>query len=456
MLRRLEGMEHNAMTEKEEPNNSVHCINPMLSSKITLVAANKVHPYLGQTWKPARQDLLTIVGEYGESTIKLFRPLHEAGVPKDALQAIALLSVPRLDDEERDDCVDCLSVFFASRNYSYHIKLGCIRILVLLTSPIKASWQLEEGCLKETLSFIHDRTQDWVLPEHSEALLLLQLRAKCLWCMEISHQEYCSTVDSVIKGSVIAAESIADAAKWVERGLKRSVPVMHIGLEAAGDQLKGMMTPTTATGRCENVQAVASYASVAKTATAGVREKVKFAADGVRDASVKGIHMAAKKFEDERIGHMLVRDKNHREVFMAAGRVGMATLGAAAVVGEAVFETSTSVSRKTVAVTADVVRHKYGDDAGQILQDGCDTTGNILTTIAHVALLESRVWSKSVAKNAGKVQFRNQYDDGGEEELPEDPLLYLDSTKAEAIAVVRRLHRTTNMLGKDVASITRI
>lgn len=445
------------MTEKEEPTNRTDITNLMPSSKLTLVAANKVHPYLGQTWKSARKDLLAIVGEYGESTIKLFRPLHEAGVPKDVLQSIALLSVPHLMDEETDDCVDCLSLFLASRNHCYHVKLGCIRILVLLTSPIKASWQLEEGCLKETLNFILDRTQDWALPEHSEAMLLLQLRAKCLWCVELAYQDYCSNVGSFVKGSVIAADSIADAAKSVERGLKRSVPVMHLGIEAAGDQLKGMMTPTTdTTDRCENVQAVASYASVAKTATAGVREKVKVAVDRVRDASVKGIHMAAKKFEDDRIGHILIRDKSHREVLMAAGRVGMATFGAAAVVGEAVFETSKSVTRKTVSVTADVVRHKYGDHAGQILQDGCDTTGNILTTIAHIALLESRVWSKSVAKNASKVQFRNQYDADGEEELSEDPLLYLDSTKAEALAVVRRLHRKTTVLGKDVASITRI
>ncbi|KAI2489567.1 hypothetical protein MHU86_25013 [Fragilaria crotonensis] len=194
--------------------------------------------------------------------------------------------------------------------------------------------------------------------------------------MDLARQDYCSTVDGVIKGSVIAADSIADAAKWVERGLKRSVPVMHIGLESA--------------------------------------------------------------------------------VLMAVGRVGIATFGAAAVVGEAVLETTKSVSQKTVSVTADVVRHKYGDQAGQIIQDGCDTTGNILTTIANVAMLESRVWSKSVAKNAGKVQFRNQYDDDEEEELPEDPLLFLDSTKAEAIAVVRRLHRKTSVVGKDVAIITRV
>ncbi len=442
------------MTARERRHSSADFSDPVPSSKIDLVTANTVHPYFNRTWKHIRQDLLAIVGEYGESTLKLFRPLHEAGVPSDALRSIALLSVPRLADEDRDDCVDSLSLYFASNNYLHHVKLGCMRILVLLTSPIKASWQLEEGCLKETLNFILDRTQDWAFPEHSEALLLLQLRAKCLWCMDLARQDYCSTVDGVIKGSVIAADSIADAAIRVERGLKRSVPVIHIGLESAGERLKGMMTPTAS--RCENVQAVANYASVAKTATAGVREKVKSAADGVRDASVKGIHMAAKKFDDDRIGHKLVRDRNHREVLMAVGRVGIAAFGAAAVVGEAVLETTKSVSQKTVSVTADVVRHKYGDQAGQIIQDGCDTTGNILTTIANVAMLESRVWSKSVAKNAGKVQFRNQYDDDEEEELPEDPLLFLDSTKAEAIAVVRRLHRKTSVVGKDVAIITRV
>ena len=140
---------------------------------------------------------------------------------------------------------------------------------MILTSPKEALWQIEEGCLKETLNFLVDRAHDWAFPEHTEALLLWELRAMCLWFLDLSEKVNRLDVDDVIKGSEVAAANIAGAAKWVERGLKCSVPVIHIGLETAGDQLKGMITPTTG---FENAATVAIYTSAAKVASTGVRE----------------------------------------------------------------------------------------------------------------------------------------------------------------------------------------
>ena len=299
-----------------------------------------------------------------------------------------------------------------------------------------------------------DRTHDWTFPEHTEALLLWELRAKCLWFLDLSEKDNRMDVDGVIKGSEVAAAHIAGAAKWVERHLKCSVPVIHIGLETAGGQLKGMITPTAA--EFENATAVANYTSVAKVATTGVREKAEQAAHGIRDISVFGIHLVANKFEEKQIGRTLVPDQNHRNVLVAAGRIGIATFGAVAVVGEAVLETTNSITRKTVSVTADVVSYKYGDQVGQIVQDGCDTTGNILTTITKFAMLEGRVLTKAVVKNAGKLQFRKQYDNDTNQTTSKDPLFFLDSTKADAMTVLKTLQRKTTMFDNSVASIAKV
>jgi hypothetical protein len=453
------GEELSVNRRETEDDHRTSCTDPILPS-ISLTASfidrtpvRGHNTYLGQSWQPLKKNLLRIISSRGQCTIPLFRSLHDAGVPNHVLRSIALLSTDSLLDHVRDDCVECAALYLISINHSYHSKLGCIRTLMILTSPKEALWQIEEGCLKETLNFLVDRAHDWAFPEHTEALLLWELRAICLWFLDLSEKVNRLDVDDVIKGSEVAAANIAGAAKWVEQGLKCSVPVIHIGLETAGDQLKGMITPTTG---FENAATVANYTSAAKVATTGVREKAQKAADGIRDISVLGIHVAAKKFEEKQIGRTLVPDQNHRNVLVAAGRIVIATFGAAAVVGEAVFETTDSITRKTISVTADVVSYKYGDQVGQIVQDGCDTTGNILTTITKFAMLEGRVLTKAIAKNAGKVQFRKQYDTNRNQMRTERPVLFLDSTKADAMMILKKLQRKTTMFEKDSPSIARV
>ena len=430
-------------------------ISSTTTTSIIPFGPQQAHPS-ERNWKPIQKDLLHIMGHDNvDSIIPLFRSLYDqAGVPRHVLQSIALLSTLHiLPEQVSESCLDRLAVYLASPVITHHSKLACIRTLIVLTCPIEAPWQLEEGCLKETLEFLLDRTQDWTFPEHSEALLLWELRAKTIRYTELSEQDYRFEVEDVIKGSEVAADYIAGAAKWVERGLKWSVPVIHIGLETAGDSLKGMLTPINGP---VNAQAVANCTNVAKICTNGVRQKAKQAANGVRDASSRGILIAAKRFEEEQLGLKLVPDQDHRNVLVAAGKVGIATLGGAYIVSDAVFETTKAVAQKTASVTADVVRYKYGDTAGQIIQDGCDTTGNILKTITHVAMLEGRILNK-VVKNAGTIQFRSQYDEDSKEEFPDDPRLFLDSTtKTDAMAVLKRLQRTTKLLDKDVASTTRV
>jgi hypothetical protein len=123
--------------------------------------------------------------------------------------------------------------------------------------------------------------------------------------------------------------------------------------------------------------------------------------------------------DQEGLGEKLVPNEGHRNMLVAAGTVGIASLGAAAIVGEAVFETTKAVAQKSALVAADVVRHKYGESAGRVVEDASHTTGNILRTVAHVAMLETTVLAKAVGKNACKVQARRsqESDESGNSSL---------------------------------------
>jgi hypothetical protein len=153
---------------------------------------------------------------------------------------------------------------------------------------------------------------------------------------------------------------------------------------------------------------------VAKRATGGLLVTIKFAASSIRDASTDRIHHLAQRMEQEQWGQRIILHEGSRNVLVAVGTVGIASLGAAAIVGEAVVATTASVALKAAEVTASVVRYKYGEHAGQVVEDASQTTGNILRTTSALALLELSVLSKSVAKNTIKVQATRIHE--GEEE----------------------------------------
>lgn len=217
----------------------------------------------------------------------------------------------------------------------------------------------------------------------------------------------------VIKGGEAVASFIMGAARWFERGLATSVPVVTEGIDATGRLIKENLVPEEKPLVNRPTEVVTlTYTGATKRATGRVRESAQFVAFGIRDASTRGISKVAKKFEDENLGEELVQDKDMRDVMVAAGKVGLATLGAAAIVGEALFDTTKAVAQKTASVTADVVRHKYGDAAGRVVEDTTDSAGNILRTITHVGTLEVGVLKNVVAKNVGKVHSEGKDDCG--------------------------------------------
>jgi hypothetical protein len=94
----------------------------------------------------------------------------------------------------------------------------------------------------------------------------------------------------------------------------------------------------------------------------------------------------------------------------AVGQVGLASLGAAAVVGEAVINSTAAVAQSGAAATADIVEHRYGPAAGQVARDTTAVAGNVLRSVQHATLLFSSGTgiAKAVVKNSAKEHVKEQ------------------------------------------------
>jgi hypothetical protein len=389
------------------------------------------------------------------SRIPIYCKLIEMGIPSYALISIACLSTPFQKPSSRDSAIDNLASYLSSENSLYIQKLECIRLLILSLSQSECHWQVQEGCLKETLSFLMDRMHDWAFPQHSEMLLLMELRAKCLYYKESFHQESNTDIDFVIKESEIAAESIADIAKSIKFGIKSSVSLLHVYLDQAGNTMKCILTPNEIKNAWR-AQKLAHITNTAKLMTLEARKNAKFISTIFRDVALEVIGRALCTLEDKQFCEKLIPNKKHRDLLAAGSELCISMIGGIIIISDAIFESTKSINRKIVSVTVEVVRHKYGDSCGQIFKDGCDATGNILSIISDIAIFEKGIRTKSLAKSSSRRHFRDKYDC---EDIPcerYDPMLILDPTKVEAQRIVASLECSPQICYKDTAQIARV
>mmetsp|Transcript_42848 Transcript_42848/g.64553 ORF Transcript_42848/g.64553 Transcript_42848/m.64553 type:complete len:158 (-) Transcript_42848:26-499(-) len=76
------------------------------------------------------------------------------------------------------------------------------------------------------------------------------------------------------------------------------------------------------------------------------------------------------------------------------------------------------VAQKSTKVTADVVRYKYGDTAGTLVQETGDSLGNVVRTLTHIAAVEGKVMAEAIAKNTGKVAIKGDRENTNSCERP--------------------------------------
>ena len=182
-----------------------------------------------------------------------------------------------------------------------------------------------------------------------------------------------------------------------------------------------------------------AFSDTAKRASEYAREGTAMAVDSVLDFSMSGLHKVGEHLrtststggDSADVTHTSLISCDHetdhdneiagyrvcggalspcerREMLKAAGKVSMAAFGAATLVGEAVVHTGRSVVSKTAGVAADIVSHKYGSTAGDVVKNAGDTAGNLVSAAANVALIDSTVLAKHVAKNASRMHVDHE------------------------------------------------
>ncbi|KAL3906619.1 MAG: hypothetical protein SGILL_009196 [Bacillariaceae sp.] len=281
------------------------------------------------------------------------------------------------------------------------LKLSAVKTLMTCLTPPEASWQVQEDVLQGTLEFIITPGMDWeYMDDHSAMALIYELRAKCLFLSRME-QERIRRVST--KGDE-AAILISASAKLLEIGIQQSNKTLERHIDSAGKTVKGWVEVEKNPLISDRDAVVAmTFSNAAKRASEYAREGTKVAVVSICDASLTGLQRVGNTLGDQNFADNL--SPEGKEVLKAAGKIGIATVGAAAIVGEAIVGTGRSVASKTADVTADVVGHKYGVTAGEVAKNAADTADNVFRAVGNVALVDGTVLAKTVVKNVGKEQI---------------------------------------------------
>lgn len=335
----------------------------------------------------------------------LFRSLYDSGLTSTKiLNSLAYIaSFPRINESAYLDELDVVASHLSIGRTPQEVRLASVKTLMECLSPIVAVWQTRDAVVEGTLDFMLHRNVEWEFMDHTEMNLILELRALCLRHIDKEKER----IARVVKTGDTAAVIISASAKIVEAGMRKSASVLSGKLETAGEQVKGWVKPEDYPLFIDRNAVVAmAFSNAARRASEGARDGTLVAVNKIREVSTQGLVLVTDRLHGRGLAARM--SPECAETFRAAGKVGMATLGAAAVVGEALVETSRALVKKTGAVTAGIVEHKYGTSAGQVVSDAGETAENLVRAVGNVALFETTVMAKSIAKNAGKVQLDHE------------------------------------------------
>jgi len=352
--------------------------------------------------------LASLIGKHGKIPINLLS--SRRNTQSDILRTVATYLV---DKENNDNNKNNRNN--SRRTAALTSKLECVHLLMTGVLPLPNDRKEDTQTVESTLDYLLGKDFGWNKPVHSEIEVFQQLRSACLLVdqenkiyAQITRERKRQTAEQVVRGSEQASMIISTAAHTVEAGLELSVPVIAAGIDLTGNLVKKMTLADTSPRSRDGVVA-SVYVEKAKQTTDVIRRSARTTLQGVRNVSAKGVSAIAHKCEEKKIGERLVPDDDYRAVLLAAGKVGIASLGATAIVAEAMFESSTKVAEKTASVTASVVRHTHGESAGQIVQNMSDVTFNLLRTSESFNALDGKKLTKAVAKKTGKEHVKEEY-----------------------------------------------
>ena len=212
----------------------------------------------------------------------------------------------------------------------------------------------------------------------------------------------------VLQRGEFVASKIGDAANWVSCSLEvRVVPTVNNGIDHAGKFVKKTIPPAPEPIIDRRTAVVTkTYTDAVRRSTHGIRNTAQVVSSGVREGATSVVKIVGECIADETTPENMDEEKKERrELLAAAGTVGMATFGAVALVGESIIDSSRAVVRKSAHVTADIVRHRHGDDAGAIVQDVFESTGNVVS-ITRTSFQATHI-SKAATKNIAKMHVHS-------------------------------------------------
>lgn len=212
----------------------------------------------------------------------------------------------------------------------------------------------------------------------------------------------------VLQRSEFIASKIGECANLVSVALEgKVVPTVTNGIDQAGNLVKKNIPP--AQGPIidsRTAAATLTCTDVMRRSTHGIRSGTQIVSTRVRSGATTVAKIVGDCIAEEADSTDKEETKEQtekREMLAAAGALSMATVGAVALVGESVLESGKAVLKKGTHVTADIVRHRHGDDAGQIVSDVFESTGNVLS-ITRTSFQATHI-SKAATKNIAKMHL---------------------------------------------------
>jgi len=212
----------------------------------------------------------------------------------------------------------------------------------------------------------------------------------------------------VLQRSEFIASKIGECATWVSTSLEgKVVPTVNNGIDQAGNLVMKTIPPAPEPIIDRRTAAVTLTCTDAmRRSTHGIRSGTQVVSTRVRSGATSVAKIVGDCIAEEATSPDKEETKEQtekRELLAAAGALSMATVGAVALVGESIIESGKAVVRQTSTVTADIVRHRHGDDAGQIVSDVFESTGNVLS-ITRTSFQATHI-SKAATNNIAKMHI---------------------------------------------------
>ena len=297
----------------EETTSSQDYLRRLVVSKKWNEVTHQLFAYADEVEKEKKEhvtELLQILNEEVSNNI----------VVSDLLIALMFETDPELSGE--DASVEAVLKFFSSSDDE-----SSKHMLIELICIVSGLWTFDENNKSEKAV------------ELLGAFLFIPNAAN-FWFIVRGRSAEVSAIDA--SGEAMAKQ-IFQGAKFIENGLANVVtPFLTKGIDSVGSFTKDRIEPS-----CEDYgdsdgedDLAISLSNEVVNATDKFRRGSQTVAFGVRDVSTKGIASVAKKWEDNGTTAHFVQDEELRALMTAAGKIGIAALGATAIVSESIFETT--------------------------------------------------------------------------------------------------------------------